>query len=296
MELSISKANTFIQCEMRYYLERVQHWKLAVEPPWFKYGTAVDDLLAVVDTEGLEVARTKIKDYYPNDEYTQVDIDYLLTLYIMKYIGEPFKPVVLDGQDGNQFKIYQDLGEDVILHGYVDKVHEYNTQIGFTERKTTSEAINETSVYWDKLYLDPQIRAYAMGLTEANIEPVNLCNYEVLRKPNKKISVMFDRSRAETIAEYKERVGSLLTKPPKQTMIARKKVFITSDSVKWWKDDHLNTAERMRHCEEKSRTKGERAYRRNHNSCDSYGGCPFRMYCSGKCDLEQIDFIKQVEE
>lgn len=281
---------------MKYYLERVEGWKLAKEPPWFKYGTAVDDLLAVVDTKGLNEALSQIESYYPEDEYTQVDIAYLLSLYTMKYIDEKFLPIVLDGQDGNQFKIYEDLGEDVTLHGYVDKVHKYNGQVGFTERKTTSQAINETSVYWNKLFLDPQIRAYAYGLTESAVEPVSLCNYEVLRKPNKAVSVMFDRSKAETIDEYKERVFSLLTKPPKQTMIARKKVFITSDSVEWWKDDHLNTARRIKQCEEESKSKGERAYRRNPSACDAFGGCPFRMYCSGKCDLERIDFIKQEKE
>ena len=296
MELSVSKANAFNQCEMKYYLERVEGWKLKVEPPWFKYGTAVDDLLAVVDTESLEVALSKIVDYYPDDEHTQIDIAYLLSLYKMTYIAEPFLAITLDGQDGNQFKIYNNLDDDTILHGYVDKVHMYNGQVGFTERKTTSAAINETSVYWNKLFLDPQIRAYAYGLTEATVEPVNLCNYEVLRKPTKTVSVMFDRSKAETIDEYKERVFSLLTKPPKQTMIARRKVFITSDSVKWWKDDHLNTARRIQHCEESNRERGDRAYRRNASACDAFGGCPFRQYCSGKCDLERIDFIKQEEK
>ena len=295
MELSISKAGIFNLCEMRYYLERVEGWKLVKEPHWLAYGTGVDQLLEVLDNTDLETALSKVSEYF-EDEYTQVDVSYLLTLWKMKYISEPLPPIVLDGQPGNQFHIYKELSDDVTLNGYVDKVHMYNDQVGFTERKTTAYPINETSAYWDKLWLDPQISAYAYGLTQSHDEPVNLCCYEVLRKPSKTVSVLFDRSRAETVEEYKENVLKLLTKPPKQTMIARKKVFITSDRMEWWKQDHLLTAERVRRCEDNAKVDGHKAYKRNPNSCDAFGGCPFKKFCSGQCDLNRMDFIKQEKE
>jgi hypothetical protein len=295
MELSVSKAGLFNLCEMRYYLERVEGWKLVKEPSWLAYGTGVDQLLEVLDNTDLETALSKVSDYF-TDEYTQVDVSYLLTLWKMQYIDVPFAPITLDGQQGNQFHIYKDLGNNVTLNGYVDKVHMYNEQVGFTERKTTSSPINETSVYWDKLWLDPQISAYAYGLTESHTEPVNLCCYEVLRKPNKAVSVLFDRSKASSVDEYKDRVFQLLTKPPKQTMIARKKVFITSDRMEWWKHEHLDTAERMIVREEQFESRGPIAYRRNPNSCDAFGGCPFRKFCSGRCDLDRMEHIKQEKE
>ena len=294
MKLSISKAASWNLCEFRFYLERIQKWKETTKKPWLHYGSSIDELLAILDEKGLEAALNKIPDFF-TDPYDQVDAGYILTQWMRQFMHEQLPPIVLDGQPGNQYQLNTDLGEDVELYGFIDKVNMQDKQIAFTERKTTSSAINPTSVYWNKLDLDPQITGYSHGLSEGRFNPISICNYEVIRKPSKTLSVMFDRDKATSLEDYKERVFSLLTKPPKQTMIARRKVYITSDRREWWLSDHMHTARRIRLAEVEFKTYGERAYRRNTNSCDAFGGCPFRKYCSGKCDLNRIEGIKQGE-
>lgn len=289
MKLSHSKANCFNQCQQQYYLRYEQGYKPKEKKSWLDYGTAIDTLMEIFDKNGLGVALNSVSDHF-TDPYDRIDASYVIANYYDKFKDDLLHPFKLNGLDGNQFPLNIQIHDDLEFNGFIDKVIMVNDELAFKERKTTSEPINESSSYWNKLDLDPQISGYSYGLTQIANEPVQICIYEVFRKPSKTVSVMFDREKSTSLINYQERVFSLIKAPPKQEMIARRKVVITRDRRNWWLNDHNQVYNNIINCKANDNGDGK-SYIRNTNSCDNFGGCEFRNYCNCRMDLQNMDWL-----
>ena len=305
---SISAANTYRQCGRLYYNRYVLGWTEAAEQPWLKFGTCIDNLLEVLDTSNLQQALQAIPDFFP-DAYDQLDAKVLLTLFQAKYGHDELPPVDLHGKPGNQYPFYVNYnGNEVTglismtISGKIDKVTLIDGEIGVMEGKTTAQPVTESSAYWKKLEMDPQIACYVWGLSKELGKPVNWVWYQVIRRPSSTANPLFARTRVSkgvvtpfTLAEYEARVMQLIHNPENlenKPLMARRKLYISEDRKALWVTEHAQTWQEIQ--ERKGRQAllveqglpGELAWPRNHLGCESYGGCPFWDVCIGKTTIE----------
>jgi len=312
MKYSMSRVKKLNACSRQFYLHYVEGWRERKEKPWLTYGKAIDDLLAIYDVNGFDAMMSEISKYF-TDEYTNIDVTYLLKHYHEKFGKEILKPIEIEGVPGNQWYWKTRLSVDyadceIEVEGYLDKVSDYNGYPCVVERKTTKDPIEFNSAYWAPLKQDKQIICYSYLLSEASGTPANRVFYEVLRKPSKTVSPLFSRThtvKKETVnyslKEYEERVKTFFN-APKKTMVARKKLWITETMIDEWKADIIGNDDglmNMKTNEKKYKSLGMNpilAYPRNQASCDAYGGCAFKKFCDGIDNIEDIELIYKKED
>jgi len=303
IKYSPSRQKKFNLCKRWYYLNYVQGWRETVKAPWLIWGTQIDELLGIYDTEGLDKCLDSIKDYF-SDPYDTINVKHLLMHYGRKYDSLKLSPIDFLGQKGNQFKFDTSLRPNHLnyslqITGYIDKVIEHEKKLAFVERKTTSQSITLTqfSEYWKGIKSDKQIIEYSYALSELFQEEVNKCFYEVLRKPTKSINKCFDKEKI-AIEDYEEGVAKYFEEP-KKDMFIRKAFWITQEMRDEWlmdliADDKIHTAMELEQKElECNGWNGQYAWPRNQFSCGAFGGCPFFEYCEGNAELKQMSNIYQ---
>lgn len=276
------------------------------ESTWLKFGTQIDGLLEVLDTSNLAHALESIPRFFP-DEYDQIDVTALLTLFQAKFGHDELRPVDLLGKPGNQYPFYVNFhGNEITglismtVSGKIDKVTLIQGEIGVMEGKTTAQPVGEHSTYWKKLEMDPQIACYVWGLSKELGKPVNWVWYQVIRRPSVTANPLFARTYKRggveykyTLGEYQTRVNQILDKPDDQKpLMARRKLYISEERKNLWVTEHAQTWQQVQVNKEKQallEQQGlppELAWPRNQHGCDMYGGCPFWDVCIGKTTFE----------
>lgn len=293
-KFSVSEANDFKMCPRLYYHKHILGWELAVKPSWLAKGTAYDKLLENWDLGGFEKALDSIPELFTNP-YEAVDAEYILRLYDSRFGYEPLSPVTFDNKHGNQlgfgldFRGNENTGPvEFRATGYLDKLSQVEGSFIVVERKTTSEAIEPTSPYWNKWAMDPQVRSYVWYLREMGVKDAGWVCVEAIRKLSTTVNAKA-YNKTCPIEEYRERV---MAHEEKKTIVARHRFFVSQEMTDEW---ILNTTNvfrdiqsmRARQAQVEARgLDGQYAYPQYEKSCQAYGGCPFLDVCEGKCSIE----------
>ena len=305
MIYSASRQKTFCRCPREYYHSYIQGYKQAMKHPWLQFGSNIDDLLAIYDTEGFLKMMENIPRFF-SDPYELIDVRVLLEHYQEKF-GDKILPVIdLEERPGNQWHFQYNLDpphveeSDIVYQGYLDKVTEVKGWVSFVERKTTSQAINYTSAYWNGLETDKQVVGYSWAVGKAIENPVNKAVYEVLRKPasvNAKLLKRVDNKKNPlSLDDYEANVREYF-KDPKQTMVARKSLWIPQSNRDEWVHDLVADDDTIKNMKlnqagyESQGIDGRYAWPRCDNSCDAFGGCLFAPVCSGETEVESLQTV-----
>lgn len=301
-KLSISPANTFKACPRKFYLEYVQGYDKAVKVPWLKIGDAYDQALAALDAcdsweVGSQVALTKVESLLEGNEV--IDFAFILEYYYKPFwTKNRFPPVVGGNQVGFGIPAYE--GADWQVTGYLDKLSEQvidgvNCHV-VVERKTTTDPIEENSVYWNKLDLDPQIRSYVWYCKQKGFK-AGWVSYEVIRKINSTLVSGLDRSLTgdaywNHLVAWYNRLGH------KKTLVANKMFYVNEEMLDEFVEEHtitrgmiLETAKTADVMKEAGVNPAS-AWVKHEQSCTSYGGCPFLPVCKKEIDLSNPVFAK----
>jgi hypothetical protein len=301
-KFSVSSADLFKSCPRQFYYKEILGWESAKKASWLVKGTAYDKLLEFYDLEGVFGANSHIPELFPNP-FEALDAQFVLTQYHAKFKDDPLPPI----EGGNQHGfgvVYR--GNEITgpceykVTGYIDKLSQRGNELVVTERKTTSEdlddgssSIEDGAEYWKKLPLNTQIRSYIWYLRSKGAN-CGWVNYEVIRKPSKTFNKVFDK-KGITLEDYKAR---LMEFQPKKTMVARKPIFITEAMTEEFIIDHTLTYLQVKACKrrqlelEQMGHDGSLAWVKHEGSCVNYGGCVFRDVDEGKTTLEKGDYVK----
>ena len=310
MIYSASRQKTFCRCPRLFYHNYIQGYKQLVKSPWLDFGSHIDDLLSVYDTEGFDKMMEAIPSFF-SDHYEIIDVQQLLTYYHEKFGHDPQPPIELDGKPGNQWHFEMTLeaphieGCDIRVQGYIDKVIEMDNWVAFVERKTTSAAINYVSQYWAGLEIDKQVVGYSWALSKTIGGDVNRCIYEVLRKPASVSSKFLKRKDTKKnpvpLDEYEDSVKEYFQNPT-QDMVARRKLWIPPSARNEWAhdlvadDDAIQNMTLNQSTYQKGRIDGRYAWPRNQGACKDYGGCLFYPVCSGETEVDRLQTVFKQEE
>jgi len=303
MELSISRANRFRDCPRNYFWHYIARLRPA-QAPWLKFGSAIDSLLEVYDSYGLQAAIEAIKTYELTD-YESAEATFMLTAY-SKLESMPTATIKTNEGfvSGNHFKFNVKFTGDEVsdntfnIIGEFDKLAKTEGIPKIVERKTTNDAIEPNSAYWKKLSLNPQICAYAwIGNKLFGSYPKIV--YEVLRKPHgvaRKPFIKEVKGNKLLPQEWLQALLEVVDAPP-VTMVARHEFSVDEEAINNFISTHAEVHELIERYMVKSDvlTKKEihqkYAWPINTNSCDNYGGCPYRADCEGKCSAEQMETL-----
>ena len=306
LDLSVSSFNKFVRCQRLYGIEKAMGWYELTKKPWLEFGSKFDDLMAIIDVEGVKDLDKHLITF--SDPIIRANAEYLALKWYKLYKDDLQPPVECCGQLGNQFKIDLNLSHlvdhkfELNMIGYVDKVYLHDGEPAINERKTTSDPINEGSAYWNRLDFDPQIVGYSYGLSNMLGAPVSQGTYEVFRKPSDKtLSKMPTDPKA-----YREKLLTGLYEPYNEdeitikrdaTMVARRPYFITDELREAFEREFAQVAyqiyENTQNMEEVDEP--EQAWMRNSGSCELFMGCPYKEFCACKSGLEDIKFITKKE-
>jgi PD-(D/E)XK nuclease superfamily len=296
-KFSVSDANLYKLCPRRMFYEKVEGYGPSVEPNHLKLGKAYDSLLEAWDKKGLFGAQLDIPQLF-EDEHEAAEAEILLALYDEACKEDKLPPIE---NQGSQHGFGIDIGE-LRLTGYLDKLA-YKEMSGVpqhivVERKTTSEPIEENSAYWNKLDLDPQIRSYVLYLRKSGMRGGWVC-YEVIRKLSSVVWSKLANKKQIPIDQYR----SLLQSMPKgKTLVARKWFYVSDDMTQEFENEHqtvfaqFNGAWKMTsqaykdgHTLEEVKT----VWPKHEQSCNSYGGCPFKAICKNQTTLANVQFTQK---
>lgn len=285
MKLSASGMLKFLSCQRKYYYEDILGWELAKKRPWLIVGTKYDKLLEYYDMLGFEASLEKVEELW-EDPYEQIQAYYLLHQYHDVCYDTP-KAI----NKGNQFGFgFPYPGNEIIgrvdgltVTGYMDKLASgKDGELIVVERKTTSDAIEPNSEYWDRLLMNTQIIAYVWYLYQMG-EKAGRVRYEVLRKISPKISPKLDPKKLSP----KEYGDLLFSTDWKKTFVAYKEVTISEQQIaefgieiSFTYQDIIKNLERTQAIESQG-FEGDYGWRKNEKSCKDYGGCPHLSVCLG---------------
>lgn len=301
MKLSVSSYNKFLQCPRLYYLEKVLKYKDLTPKPWLTFGSGFGELMALVDTIGVEEAIKSIPDHI-TDEIKAVHAEYLIKKWELQYGKNPQPVMDVDGLPGNEFEFNVDLSHEVdddfelIFHGFIDKVYEVDGEPRICERKTTSDPINLPSAYWNRLDFDPQIVGYSLGMSMHLGADIEHGTYEVFRKPQKAIDKLFDHKGME-VPLYREKLLTGLCEPLKRDaeMVARRGYFITQDKRDAFLSDFVNTAKQIESLTLDFEANGPNMekWTRHHHACEMHLPCIYKPGCATDKEYEDIQYIEK---
>lgn len=305
MKLSVSSYNKFVSCPRLYYIEKELGWRDTQKKPWLEFGKSFDDLMAFVDVLGFEEGLKKVDSLF-QDPIKAANAEYLLLKWNHQYKNDLQKPKSDMQKPGNQYEININLSHlvqdrfELIFTGFIDKVYENEDgEICINERKTTSDVINKSSAYWNRLNFDPQIVGYAFGLGYELDYQVCHGTYEVFRKPSEAIdkALFGGKSSAE---DYRERLlKSFSVRVARDAdMVARKSFYITQELKDAWLSEFVQVANEIHEKQVLGQTgdNPESLWVRNKESCELYMGCAYKAFCGCRSDLENITGIYQVKK
>ena len=202
--------------------------------------------------------------------------------------------------------------------GKIDVIILDRDQVKIVEHKTTSDSVDPTSQYWDRLTMDSQISAYHLGAIELGHDPQS-CVYDVIRKPGlspresipmldddgKKIVVDVGgervyksngepresadtsrgyavQTRQETIDEYEDRLTDDIASRPEFYFGCHEVGRFNSDLVEFL-EDAWATSQQILYFRNRN------VWPKNPNACTAYGICPYFGLCAGHKSIS--DFV-----
>lgn len=306
VKFSVSDASLFKLCPRRFLYEKVEGYNLVEEANHLKLGKAYDKLLEVWDENNVagkpfEETFAQIPELF-EDAHEAAEAEVLLKVYNEKFKNEPLLPI----EKGNQYGFGVELGTEAAsfrLTGYLDKVTTRASLDGsvsyvVVERKTTAEPIEANSAYWDKLDLDPQIRAYVFALRKQGYKAGWVC-YEVVRKLGSTVWNKLKNKREMSPDEYRSLLASM---PLDKTLVERRWFYVTTEMAEEFEQEHQATwsvvnlllGETTKYYKEGySATDIKGIWPKSEQSCKSYGGCPFIGVCKSQINLNHSQFTKK---
>jgi len=303
LKLSVSSYNKFNSCNRLYWIEKVEGYQDLTPKPWLEFGSAFGNLMAYVDVHGFDKGMEHIDELF-NDPFIAAEVAYLLAVWNKKFESKPEPVIEVAGQPGNEFEIELDLSHmvndrfELIFTGFIDKVFEKDGEPHINERKTTSDPINNTSIYWSRLNFDPQIVGYSWGLSEILGTSVEKGTYEVFRKPKVAVDSKLFKRGTDALAYREKLLAALSTEVSRKAeMVARKPYFISNELRANWLHEFIAVAESIHDkkifCKDLENPQYEWA--RNKDTCDLYLPCVYKEYCGCSTNLEDMDMIIKKE-
>lgn len=292
-----SRRRTFRECARKHQLAYLEGWKpvrisdalhvgtafhVGLEHWWRSDAGPCDEALASVADSG-------------RDEYEQARIDAMLVGYHHRWKSDRSKYSVIFVEAGFEGPLVNpDTGETAINWRFAGKIDALVRDLTMdetiiVEHKTTSDAIEgDDADYWQKLTMDDQCSAYAVGATFLGHEPRYVL-YDVARKPSLKpyLATPEDkrkrkkngewyanvRLKDETPSEHFDRlVSELTTKPDKyyqRKLIPRDDYQLREFMRDTWALTKLMDAAHL-----------DGLHPRNPDSCNRYGRCWAFDICS----------------
>lgn len=172
--------------------------------------------------------------------------------------------------------------------------------IWFVEHKTTGADLSAGSTYWQRLRMDPQVSIYHSGMRSLGHEPMG-CLYDVIDRPalrplkatpvelrkytkatKTEPSRLYSNQREadETVDEFRERLGALISEVP-DAYFARAEVVRLESEIEESERDVEETALQIR------ATATAEHSPRNPNACFLYNRpCEFLSACDGTASLD----------
>jgi len=177
--------------------------------------------------------------------------------------------------------------------GKIDKIVRLRDgRIALMEHKTTSDSIDDNSVYWDRLRIDSQISHYMLNARKMGHE-LDTILYDVIRKPTikpKKLTksqqkifasqkvwfgVRFDYAEVpqrETPEMYGARLLADIQERPNH-YFARREIPRTANDMEEYADELWGISEDIQQAKESGR------WYRNTRQCNLMGKCPYADLC-----------------
>lgn len=267
-------------------------WEPVETPRHLILGTQYDKLLEVWDTKGFAVAFSEIENLFQNAHEAE-EAKVILNHYNETFKDDPLPPI----EGGNQHGFGIERG-DFKVTGFLDKISEKeisgSLQKIVVERKTTSEAIEEGSSYWDKLDLDPQIRCYVAYLRFRGWPSGWVC-YEVIRKLSSSYHKSLAKKSSIPIDQYRSLLQELNYN---KKLVARKWIYVDQRMVDEFEAEHRQNFQIFKLILDnlpEEEEKREFDFVKHEQACDSYGGCHFKPICTKQTSLESCGFLKKGE-
>ena len=292
MKWSVSDSSEWKLCPRKFYYKKVLGYEPLETPKHFVLGNQYDSLLEFWDKHGYEKAVAQIPAIFTEDHDAE-DAKLILSVFNKKFKDEPLPPV----KDGNQvgFGIERN---GIRVTGYLDKLTQKEisgeSQFVVVERKTTSDPIEETSVYWDRLDLDPQIRCYVSFLKSKGWPSGWVC-YEVIRKLSSNYHASLSNKYSIPIDQYRSLLSQLKLN---KTLVARKWIYVSQEMVDEFDAEHFQTYQMFNVVKEnlaKEEESRERDFVKHEKSCNAFGKCDFLEVCKKQCRLGDLNKFKKGE-
>ena len=164
-----------------------------------------------------------------------------------------------------------------VVSGKIDGIAELDDgRIAVVEYKTTSEAIDYKSDYWQRLMIDRQISTYILGARSLGYKP-DFVIYDVARKPGIRPRTNRKTGEVETIDAYAARLADDIAARP-DWYFARHEV----DRIET--DLYETEAELSDIAWSIARHRKVDLWPRNTDSCRRWGKCPYFTPCCNRHD------------
>lgn len=297
-KFSVSDSSNYKLCPRQFYYRKVLGWEPAERPKHLDLGIAYDKLLEILDTKGPDVATSSIASLF-SDEHDAAEAEVILAYYLgTVYREDPLVPC----EGGNQHGFGIDTGACRIT-GYIDKLHKRNIsgvdEYVVVERKTTTEPIEQNSLYWNRLDLDPQIRSYVWYLRKRGWKAGWVC-YEVIRKLNSAIDRKLVKKKEIPIDQYRSLLHGI--NYSKKTLVARKWIYISEEMTNEFEVEQESVFTSYQSTMDRSQVAKEVGFDpemlwvKHERSCDAYGGCEYAPICKRQVTFESSGAFVQGEK
>lgn len=235
--------------------------------------------------------------------------------YTVLEVEHEFKFPLLNPETEAASRSFLEAGKiDVLIQ------HKATKKIVVVEHKTTSEAIDPGSDYWDRLRMDTQCSKYYLAASHMNVGDVGSILYDVLRKPLQRPSTIPDldpdgykivkdavgtriyttngkkpretgdpdrgwvvQGRPETPDEYRDRLLAVLRSAPDDYLAQREIPRLNSDLIEYMSDAWSNSQQILYF-----RNRG--LWARNPQACKIMGTCDFFDLCCGRASVDGVRY------
>lgn len=176
------------------------------------------------------------------------------------------------------------------LLGYADGVIDHGAHLELVEDKFVGR-VDALTVR--KLKLDRQVSLECYGLWRATGKPVKVVRYRYIRKPSiqQRGGRKKDKSDAETVAEFCDRIESHYADPERFDFYSHEEALFRSEEDLLLIEQELwDWAEQLRNAKRRD------FFARNTSHCSDYGGCPFIPLCVGDPDARSLYRVRPPRE
>lgn len=224
---------------------------------------------------------------------------------------------LLNPETGSASRSFVEAGKiDVMLR------RKSTDQLVVLEFKTTADAVDSSSDYWDRLRMDTQVSKYFLAAAQTG-ESVGAVLYDVMRKPGQRpsqialrdengVKIVLDKlgfrvmtkngakpretgdteqgyvlqTRDETPDEYEARLISTMSEAPGDYFAQREAPRMDSDILEYM-SDAWSLSQQILYF------RANKIWPRNPSSCKTMGRCEFFDLCCGRASVDGIHFAKQ---